>query len=152
VQFDVAASGENGSAYAHGLRARAASLSNVNWLGSVPRERMPHVYQQMTCLCCTSAHEGFPNTFIEAWSHGRPVVSSFDPDGLIASLQLGVVARQVPDFVEAIRSLEKSPETWRTASRNARAYYLKHHPLDIAMAGFERVFQQLGHNASSTLS
>ena len=59
-------------------------MPNVTLHGRVERERMPSLYQDALCLCCTSVLEGFPNTFLEAWSVGLPVVSSFDPDHLIA--------------------------------------------------------------------
>jgi glycosyltransferase involved in cell wall biosynthesis len=35
-------------------------------------------------LVSTSSHEGMPNTFVEAWGHGVPVLTlSFDSDGVV---------------------------------------------------------------------
>ena len=122
------------------LFARAATIGNVAMLGRVNPGDMPRIYRAAACLCCTSAFEGFPNTFLEAWSHGQPVVSSFDPDHLIAQRQLGAVAHDVPGWIAAFRSLLGSPERWRTASDNARRYYLDHHTVEAVMPRFEAVF------------
>jgi hypothetical protein len=38
----------------------------------------------------TSSIEGFPNTFLQAWIRGVPVVTFFDPDSLVQRLSLEV--------------------------------------------------------------
>ena len=68
------------------LLAEARTLPNLVLHGAVPRERMAAMYGGAALLLCTSRYEGFPNTFIEAWSLGIPVVSTIDPDGLIAEV------------------------------------------------------------------
>lgn len=138
--FDVAGAPDEETLYSKALFARAATIENVAMLGRVNPGDMPRIYRAAACLCCTSAFEGFPNTFLEAWSHGLPVVSSFDPDHLIAQRQLGAVAHDVPGLIAAVRSLLGSPERWRTASDNARRYYLDHHTVEAVMPRFERVF------------
>lgn len=141
VTFEIVAANVNYSPYARDLRARATLLKNVQWSENVQREQMGAVYQRASCICCTSGHEGFPNVFLEAWSWGKPVISSFDPDGLISRLQLGVKANDVPQFVNAISALTYSKETWRQLSTNARNYYLKNHLVDNAMFGFDQLFR-----------
>lgn len=152
IEFDVAVANMNETEYARDLRSRAATLSNVNWLGPVAHEQIATQYQAATCLACTSAFEGFPNTFIEAWSHGRPVVTSFDPDGLVARLNLGSVARDAGEFVKAIRALAQPDENWMEKSRNARRYYLENHRLEIAMPRFEEQFIELCRDTQGLLS
>ena len=49
----------------------------------------------------TSSIEGFPNTFLQAWIRGVPVVTFFDPDSLVQRLQLGTVANSVDEMREA---------------------------------------------------
>ncbi len=101
-------------------------------------------------MCCTSDFEGFPNTFLEAWSHGLPVVSTFDPDDLIAKRDMGTVADDVPGLVSGIRGLLTSQQRWSEASKNARRYYLENHAVDKVMPRFERVFLDvLGRNTDS---
>ena len=70
----------------------------------------------------TSSIEGFPNTFLQAWIRGVPVVSFFDPDGLIRRLQLGRVATSIDDMREAIRSLLETDTHRETIGRRARDF------------------------------
>ncbi len=130
--------------YGDRMVRQARGVANVSVHGAVPRDRMPTVYRNAACLICTSDHEGFPNTFLEAWSHGLPVVSTFDPDDLIATRNLGVVARDVPGLVAGLRGLLGSAQRWAEASRNARRYYLENHTVDAVMPRFEQVFLDVG--------
>jgi glycosyltransferase involved in cell wall biosynthesis len=139
LTFDVA--GPFGDdAYAKSVQSRAEGMANVVLHGGVERQRMPEFYGRSGCLCCTSDVEGFPNTFLEAWSHGLPVVTTFDPDGLVAGHGLGHTAPDVPSLAEALRTLSCDADTWRTASRNGRRYYTKNHTVDAVLPQFEEVF------------
>jgi glycosyltransferase involved in cell wall biosynthesis len=100
---------------------------------------MPNVYRNALALLCTSAYEGFPNTFLEAWSHGIPVVSTIDPDNLIARRGLGAVAQDPQALVAAIRGLASSPARWLEMSGRARGYFRERHLPEQALPLFERV-------------
>ena len=77
--FEVAGSPDSVGPYSDALLKRASTLTNVRMLGRVARERIPDLYKGAACLCCTLYHEGFPNTFLEAWSQGVPVVLDVRP-------------------------------------------------------------------------
>ena len=99
---------------------------------------MPAVYRDASALLCTSAYEGFPNTFLEAWSHGIPVVSTIDPDGLIATRGLGAVADDPKALAASIRELLASPAQWDEASARARNYFRERHTPERALPLFEQ--------------
>jgi glycosyltransferase involved in cell wall biosynthesis len=139
MQVDVVGPADD-SAYSKEICDRARTLPNVTLHGAIPRMRMPGFYQHASCLCCTSVLEGFPNTFLEAWSHGLPVVSTFDPDRLIEERQLGVAAQDVKGLVGGIKMLCESPERWLQASGRARQYYVENHRVDAVMPRFLEVF------------
>jgi len=143
VEFHVAGANMKEDSYSRGLYARFSRSANVVWLGQVPLDRIGEVYRGSLCLCCTSLHEGFPNTFLEAWSYGRPVVSSWDPDGLIVRNEMGLVSKSVDEFTQAISRLLAEQDLWRKCSSNGRRYYEKNHLTDVAMGRFVRVFMDL---------
>jgi glycosyltransferase involved in cell wall biosynthesis len=136
--------------YAHSICQRARTIANIAMHGPATREHVPEFYRQANVLCCTSDSEGFPNTFLEAWSHGLPIVSTFDPDNLIAEKGLGVVAQDVPGLADGIRSLCGSPEQRHIMSMRARQSYLESHTVDVAMAKFEKTFLDLYRRSISS--
>lgn len=131
-------------AYSRAVRARAEHLPNVTVHGPVDRARMAEFYCRAACLCCTSESEGFPNTFLEAWSYGLPVVSTFDPDQLIADNALGGFAPDTATLIREVRSLLSDRKRWLSASANARRYYAAHYPVDQVMREYEHLFLEVG--------
>ncbi|MBN1805931.1 MAG: glycosyltransferase family 4 protein [Sedimentisphaerales bacterium] len=147
LQFDIVGDSERQSDYIKSLKSRAESIPNVNLHGRVPHARIQIFYQQATALICTSLSEGFPNTFLEAWSCGLPIVSTFDPDGIIADKGLGIIAKEVRGLTDGIHSLCDSPDRWKEMSRKVRNYYLENHTVDVVMAKFEKAFTEISKNS-----
>ncbi len=126
------------SAYSARVAARAADLANVTLHGRVPKDQVGEFYHKCGVLCCTSAYEGFPNTFLEAWSRGVPVVSTFDPDGVIARAGLGLVAQDRPGVRDGIRRLLTDGDFHAKCSGQAHRYVSSHHDPEIVMPRLER--------------
>lgn len=138
--FEVIGVSDIDDNYSQTLLRKAADMKNVLLHGRVPREQMGQYYQRAGLLCCTSSDEGFPNTFLEAWSHGIPVVSTVDPDSLIKQRQLGIAAHDCASIVESIRTLTSAPDAWTRMSSNAREYYAANHAVNRVLPEFERIF------------
>ena len=143
LAFDLAGAPDMDTPYSRAILARAHALPNVIVHGRTDREQLHQLYQRASLLCCTSSYEGFPNTFLEAWSYGLPVVSAVDPDGLIKERGLGAVAGDPRGLLAALQRILAAADEWRVLSASCRRYYLDHHTPDSAMAQFERMFRQL---------
>ena len=143
LRFDIVGGADGEIEYAEMLRDRAMRLPNVNWHGRVDHRDVLALYGRARLLLCTSELEGFPNTFLEAWGNGLPVVSTFDPDGIIGRKQLGVSASNLTDLVDGIRGLIDDYERWQAASRRCRQYFAERHDSEPALQRFERRFRLL---------
>jgi glycosyltransferase involved in cell wall biosynthesis len=143
IIFDVVGTPNKDSEYATAILAAAASLPNVQVHGRASNEQLVSLYRQATVLCCTSTLEGFPTTFLEAWSCGIPVVTTFDPDGVVARYGLGEVATDMESLVSGLaNALHDSArcEAWSSA---ARKYYLENHALETVSRRFQQMVQQV---------
>lgn len=125
--------------YALKVVRHAQSIENVTKHGRVTDGFLRGLYAKSSVFCSTSDVEGFPNTFLEAWSYGLPIVSTFDPDNLINEKGLGRVGKDVSELAAGIRELLDSPEQWNNASMLSREYYLEKHSMEKAMQRFEQV-------------
>ncbi|WP_299659968.1 glycosyltransferase family 4 protein [uncultured Psychromonas sp.] len=148
VNFVVGGSSAIEDEYFQMLFNKMSQLKNVSYLGMVAREEMPALYRASSLFCCTSEYEGYPNTFLEAWSHSLPIVSTFDPDNLIKNKNLGISAHSKSELIDAIKVFHDDPELWKEHSFNARDYYVNNHTVDEVMKRFEILFTQLSTQLS----
>jgi len=82
---------------------RARELENVTVLGEIPPHTIHEQYRHAVALVCTSSYEGFPNTYLEAWRQGTPVVSLTVDIGRF--LEDGDVSTYADDDVDEMRTL-----------------------------------------------
>jgi glycosyltransferase involved in cell wall biosynthesis len=112
-------------------RAEALTLGNLEYRGLVPPSEAEELFSRALLYVNTSRSEGFPNTFVQAWKHGTPVLSlAVDPDRVIATHRLGAACDGDPERMRGeLAALLDQPARWEACSRNALAYVREHHDL-----------------------
>lgn len=143
--FDVVGAANVGTDYAKTLLQRAKEIPNVVLHGRLVHHELGNLYRRARLLCCTSVFEGFPNTFLEAWSIGLPIVSTFDPDQVIAGKGLGKTACTVDEIRAGIVAFITNQNLWQDTSSAARSYFNTRHTLDAVMPRFVQLFQEINH-------
>ena len=103
-------------------RARAQGLANVHFHGRLPQAAVAELLSRSRLLAGTSDTEGFPNTYLQAWAHGVPVVAFLDPERLIERHGLGSVVASLPAMQAAVTSLLADTAAWQAASERCRRY------------------------------
>ncbi len=137
IRFCMAAAPAPGKAELYqDIRAEAAKIPNVDFLGFVPFREIDKYYARASAYLCTSTIEGFPNTFLQAWSHGRPVVSTFDPDEVICEHNLGFHCQDLDELVSAVRTACENSSDY---AERVRTYLRKYHSPEVIMPQIERV-------------
>jgi glycosyltransferase involved in cell wall biosynthesis len=118
------------------------TLPNVEYRGQVSPQEALKVIADAAIFLCTSDEEGFPNTFLQAWSSGTPVVSlRIDPDHVIEQKVLGIVAQGVDGAVVGIKALMDSLDTRDEIALRARRHVAKAHSEAVVVAAFQRAIQ-----------
>jgi len=121
-----------GETYYEDMVAAAARLPNVTMLGAVRYADTGALFDRAKVFLNTSSIEGFPNTFLQAWIRGVPVVSFFDPDSLVQRLSLGRTASSVDDMRDAIRHLLQDDEDRQRIGRRAREFATREFTTGVA--------------------
>jgi glycosyltransferase involved in cell wall biosynthesis len=110
------------------LEARLGGLRNVAFLGPRRAEEIMALLTKSKMLVNTSRWEGFPNTMLEAWSVGVPVVSlSVDPGSVIEREQLGLVSGTIAHLCRDVSTLAGTESLNRRLGGNGLAYVRRRH-------------------------
>ncbi len=104
------------------VRGTAERIPNVRFHGPVPYHEVGEFYERARVFVGTSEIEGFPNTYLQAWARGTPVVAFLDPEQLIARNGMGRAVTGVAQMCEEIVALSGDRHTWEIASQRSREY------------------------------
>ena len=129
--------GPKGLEYAQGVRAAAASLPNVQVRGFVPFAEADRLFDGARLVVNTSEYEGFPNTFLQAWSRGVPTVAFVDTRSTHEGEPVYDVARDFGHAHESIGRLMSDDLAWERASRRVSAHFKARHSLDSVVGIYE---------------
>jgi glycosyltransferase involved in cell wall biosynthesis len=126
------------------FRARAAAVPNVRLLGLVPNDGIVDLLRHAALLVNTSDFEGFPQTFLEAWATGTPVVTcGVDPDEVLCRHGLGFHASDPGDLPGAVRRLLDDEPLRRQMGRQGYDYVRDRHDVDRIAGEYETLFRDL---------
>jgi glycosyltransferase involved in cell wall biosynthesis len=125
------------------MQARASALPHVTFHGRVAYHDAGALYERARLLVNTSDSEGFPNTYLQAWSRGVPVVAFFDPDNVIAKEGLGRAVQTLGEMEAAIAELAANDVAWQAASTRCRDFMQREFGADTVIAPYADAVNRL---------
>jgi len=130
VNFKIAGdfSGESNNATKLAVE-KLNKLKNVEMMGFIEHARIGGLLSKSFCLVSTSDHEGFPNTYLEAWLAGTLVVATpgANPGNVIKKYKLGLIASDKSDFVKHITKLMSNEHLYDKLRGNCDKYVKDNH-------------------------
>lgn len=123
--------------------SQAKELENVEFAGFVPFSEVGSYFNDSYVLVNTSATEGFPNSFLQAWSRAVPTVSFFDCEGQFQGRDVGYCVDTIEEMASTIERLFAAPEEREEAGMLCAAYCGKHHSLDGITTRYEETFLEM---------
>lgn len=106
------------------IRRQSEKVKNLQFLGYQSIDVTESYFDRCKVFVNTSKYEGFPNTFLQAWRRGIPVISYVDPDGVIQSKKLGEIVKSEDELYRALS--ETLPGATR-AQNHIQNYFVKNH-------------------------
>lgn len=140
--------GGDGDAYYPTLQSQAATVPNLEFVGFVPHADVEREFSGARIFVNTSEHEGFPNTFLQAWARGIPCVSFVDTGSAVDNQP---VLRRVQDLNELTTAVDKLMSddcAWREAGLRSSTCYSEQHSLEVAQTAYTKVFDDLLRRAN----
>lgn len=105
-----------------------AALPNMEFYGFQPFLKTEQYFDQCRVFINTSEMEGFPNTFLQCWRRGIPVISYVDPDGVIERFGLG---RTVGTGEEMKEALKQELSLANTSAETIVSYVRENHSSNV---------------------
>jgi glycosyltransferase involved in cell wall biosynthesis len=119
--------------------------SNVSIIEQVPFEQIETLFSQAFVYISTSAHEGFPNTFLQAGKYGVPVASlEINPDQFLTKYKCGFVSNgDLEQLAASVRLLREDEQVYQFYSQNISDYVISHHELGEKVQQFDAAVRSM---------
>jgi glycosyltransferase involved in cell wall biosynthesis len=151
VTFHVVGGSVRGEEALHGrMQGAATRFANLAFHGHLPYAEAGKLFGRARLLLNTSDTEGFPNTYLQAWIRGVPVVTLIDPDRVIEREGLGIAVRAPEQLPGALASLLGSRESWQAASDRCRRFMAREFGDDRILAAYLDTFEQALHSGRTS--
>ena len=132
--------GVSSKEYYNQIKEEASEIGNLSFLGAKTFEEVNSLIAESRLLVCTSEFEGFPNTFLQAWAHSVPVVSTVNPNSCITKFDLGRVVYNESELLKATEEILSSEELLEKYEKNINAYFMSHHDANV---GYQKILEQI---------
>jgi glycosyltransferase involved in cell wall biosynthesis len=110
---------------AQNFKKAVGAFKNINFKGHLSLSKVEELFDTAHVFINTSFVEGFPNTFLQAWSRGLPVVSFVDPDDLIRDYDLGKKVNSIKEMADVICENLKEKNILIQKAQMIRSFYEK---------------------------
>ena len=127
----------------HDVSRAAASSANVHFHGGLSYRDANALYGRARVFVNTSDIEGFPNSYLQAWIRGVPVVTLLDRDGVIEREGLGATVSSPAEMRDAIRRLLDDPAAWKAASDRCCTFMARERGEDSVLAVYLKTFEDV---------
>lgn len=104
----------------------AEDIDNLIFMGEMSFFDVNNLFSSAKALVCTSKIEGFPNTFLQAWSNNIPVLTTFDPSGIVQMNSLGIVVENLAELLISVNMFNKKNE-YIKFKENIYSYFEERH-------------------------
>lgn len=120
------------------IRAQAAKLPNVEFLGFQPLAQTELWFDRARALVSTSVYEGMPNVFLQAWARGVPTVATVD----VGSPAIRTF-KTVEEGTQCLEALLADEQAWARASAASLAHFQANHSATEVLARYGRLLDEL---------
>lgn len=126
------------------LKQGANNIPNLEFMGFIPYQEVTHYFATASILVNTSDFEGFPNTFLQAWSRFTPVISlNVNPDEIISRYGLGCYSQTFDQMVKDVQSLVHNESLRKEIAEQSRKYVEQEHSTRNIVPRYIDFFEQL---------
>ena len=133
--------------YYNDIKCQSGEISNVTFIEYVPFKEIGTYFKKAKIFINTSIYEGFPNTFLQAWRCGTPVISlHVNPDNIIDLFGLGFHSKTLLQMQTDLNVLYSDTKRYKKMSDAACKYVKQNHDIEKIIREFKRHLHSQFHN------
>ena len=121
------------------IKKGVRSIENIIFMGHLPLSEVEELFDSILGLVNTSFVEGFPNTFLQAWSRGLPVFSFVEPDNIISNNNLGAKVSSIEEMAASIRERLKDGQIFLDDVNRIRSFFDENFSVETKITELERI-------------
>ncbi len=126
------------------IAVEASKLSNLDFKGFVPPDKIHEYFKRATILVSTSDYEGFGNVFLEAWRYETPVVTlHYTLHGVITDKNTGLHSESMDQLVNDVKSLQNDPQRRKLLGENGRSCIRERYSFEEVISRYTLMFNEL---------
>jgi glycosyltransferase involved in cell wall biosynthesis len=130
VMVGMPARGAGAQDWGQSVMEQIQRVPNLTHIGEKSQKEVNELLARSHIFVNTSLHEGFANTFIQAWMREAVVVSlHVDPDRILSDKRIGIRAGTESNLHDAVRKLVADRTARAEYASRAKAYVTQHHSL-----------------------
>jgi glycosyltransferase involved in cell wall biosynthesis len=130
IMVGAPAAGAGNLQWQEALMQEIESTPSIQYVGEITQRQVNELLAHAHIFVNTSVHEGFPNTFIQAWLRDVAVVSlQVDPDHVLSREGAGIVAHSESGLRDAVRGLIEDEGARAEYVRRGREHANTHHSM-----------------------
>jgi len=127
------------------LYARIAEVArqrpNITFHGQVTYRNIGALFDRAKIFINTSELEGFPNTLLQAWIRGLPVVTTFDPDKTVTREGLGIRVSDPAEMATAASRILGDPVEFEALRQRCLAHMATHYDEEALLQPYIRAME-----------
>ena len=125
------------------IKDYASHVGNLDFLGYVPFDDIDKYFDDAALVVNTSESEGFPNTFLQAWSRSIPTVSFIDCGARLHRRPVGIRTESTREMAHIVDALMNDIDLRFRHGRYCYEYYLANNTPDIVVAKYEKLLTDI---------
>ena len=125
------------------IKRQAASIRNVKFMGFVPYTRIDEHFDDAALLVNTSDSEGFPNTFLQAWSRGTITISFVDCGARLDGMPIGRIVPTLEEMTRVINELMSDAAQRRKEGSVCKQFFERNHEPGRVLDMYEKILCEL---------
>jgi glycosyltransferase involved in cell wall biosynthesis len=129
--------------YYNKIEKEAKKIKNIDFVGPVHYSKVNSYFNRAKLFINTSDIEGFPNSFLQAWIRGVPVVSFFDPDKLIDKYELGYAPSNLEGMKKCVDRLLKDDRKRLELGDKGRQFTIENYSSGVVVKKYIALLERL---------